>query len=163
MNEKIERSNEILSKQLLWISAADSKVAPIFAINTAMLGILAAFIPQIDNWTISSAIITTLSIISLIASIIFLALVTFPQLSGPKDSYIYFGGIVAKSEDSYVNDMINIEDDIFLKDILIQSYRNAEIAHSKFNHIKRAMALTFIGLPMWLLAVWLLYGIKNSI
>ena len=163
MKDKIEISNGILSKQLSWISAADSKVAPIFAINAAMLGVLATLIPPIANWTIFRAIITILSVIPLIASMIFLTLVTFPRLSGPKGSYIYFGGITTKSEDSYVNDMINMEDDVFLKDILTQTYRNAEIAQSKFNHIKKAMALTFISLPTWLLAVWLLYGIKNTI
>ena len=147
MNKIIEISNVLLSKQLSFISAADSKVAPIFAINTAMLGVLAALIPPIANWTIFSAIITTLSAIPLIASMIFLTLVTFPRLSGPKGSYIYFGGITTKSEDSYVNGMMNIEDDVFLKDILTQTYRNAEIAQSKFNHIKKAMALTFISLP----------------
>jgi hypothetical protein len=163
MNEKIERSNDILSKQLAWISAADSKVAPIFAINAAMLGVLAALIPPIANWTIFRTIITILSVIPLIASMIFLTITTFPRLSGPKGSYIYFGGIVTKSEDSYVNDMTNINEDVFLKDILTQTYRNAEIAKSKFNHIKKAMALTFISLPIWLLAVWLLYGIRITI
>jgi hypothetical protein len=163
MDEKIERSNDLLSKQLSWISAADSKVTPMFAINTAMLGVLAASISPIANWTIFRAIITTLSAIPLIASMIFLALVTFPRLSGPKGSNIYFGGITTKSENSYVNDMINIEDDVFLKDILTQTYRNAEIAQSKFNHIKKAMALTFLSLPIWLLAVWLLYEIKTTI
>jgi len=159
----IERSNDLLSKQLSWISAADNKVAPIFAINTAMLGVLAALIPSIANWTIFSKIITALSAIPLIASIIFLALTTFPRLSGPKGSYIYFGSIISKSEETYVNDMMNIGDDVFLKDILTQTYRNAEIAHSKFNHIKKALALTFISLPVWLLVVWLLYGIKITI
>ena len=163
MNKIIERSNDLLSKQLSFIFAADNKVAPIFAINTAMLGVLAALIPPIANWTIFGAITTTLSAIPLIASMIFLTLVTFPRLSGPKGSYIYFGGITTKSEDSYVNGMMNIEDDVFLKDILTQTYRNAEIAQSKFNHITKAMALTFISLPIWLLAVWLLYGIKITI
>lgn len=163
MNKIIERSNDLLSKQLSWISAADSKVAPMFAINTAMLGVLAALIPPIANWTIFRVIITTLSVIPLITSMIFLTLVTFPRLSGPKGSYIYFGGITTKSENSYVNDMINIEDDVFLKDILTQTYRNAEIAQSKFNHIKKAIALAFISFPIWLLAVWLLYGIKTTI
>ena len=163
MERIIEKSNDILSKQLSWISAADSKVSPIFAIDTIMLGVLAALTPLIANWTIFSAIITTLSVIPLITSIIFLALATFPRLSGPKGSYIYFGGIITKSENTYVNDMININDDVFLKDILSQTYRNAEIAHSKFNHIKKAMALTFICLPIWLLAVWVLYKIKITI
>ncbi len=88
MNGKIETSNDILSKQLLWISAADSKVAPIFAINAAMLGILASLIPPISKWIIFAAITTTLSIIPLIVSVVFLACVTFPRLSGPKGSYI---------------------------------------------------------------------------
>lgn len=51
MNKIIERSNDLLSKQLSFIFAADNKVAPIFAINTAMLGVLAALIPPIANWT----------------------------------------------------------------------------------------------------------------
>jgi hypothetical protein len=161
MEKIIERANNLLSKQLSWIAAADSKVGAIFAIDSAMLGVLAALIPPVSSWNICGAIMTTLSFIPLILSITFLSLVTFPRLTGPKGSYIYFGGITARSEESYINDIVKMDDDTFIKDMLSQTYRNAEIAQSKYNHIRKAMALTFISLPIWLVTVWLLYGIKK--
>ena len=160
MKEKIKIANDILSKQLSWISAADSKVPSIFAINVVMLSVLAALIPPLANWTIFGAVITTLPTILLIGSMVSLTLVTFPRLVGPKGSLIYFGGITTKSEDSYVNEMTNIEESIFLKDILTQTYKNAEIAKSKYLYVKCAMGQTFISLPIWLIAVWFLYRLK---
>lgn len=158
MLSKVEIANDVLSRQLSWVSSADSKIPLIFAINTAMLGVLSALVGSFDNWTVLNYISTILSIILLLGSMISLALTMFPRLTGPKDSLIYFGGIVTKSAEIYTQEMSNITDDILVKDILIQVYRNAEIANTKFNCIKWAMGQTFASFPLWLITVWFLIG-----
>jgi hypothetical protein len=157
MKSKTDIANDILSRQLSWISSADNKVSPIFAINAAMLGALAALMSSFHNWLILNSIMTTLSIIFLLGSMVCLTLATFPRLSGPKGSLVYFGGIVTKSLESYTSEVINIDDDALLKDIITQVYRNAEIANTKFNYVKMAMIQTFASFPLWAIAIWFLY------
>ena len=154
---KIEVANDVLSRQLSWISAADSKISSIFAINGAMLGVLAALISPIEKWTIFCAIMAAFSAVPLFGSMISLALAIFPRLSGPKGSLIYFGEIVSRSEDSYVQEVYNMDDNLFKEDMLRQVYRNAEIAQTKFNCVKWAMIQTFTGFLPWLVAIWCLY------
>ncbi len=153
----IEKSHHILALQLEWVRTADSKVPPIFAINLAMLGIVIALIKGLSSWTISQAVITSLCLIPLICSIVFLALSMFPRLKGPKGSNIYFGGITKKQEEKFIDDIINISDEDHKKDILSQAYRNAEIAEDKYRYLKLAFIATFISVPFWLFSIYLLY------
>lgn len=69
----IERSEKILKLQLEWVKTADSKVPPLFAINLAMLGLLAPLLKMLLAWTIAAAIFSTIAVILLSLSMIFLA------------------------------------------------------------------------------------------
>lgn len=153
----IEKSQNILILQLEWIKTADAKVPPIFAINLAMLGVIVALIKVLPNWSIPQAVITALCLIPLSLSIVFLAFSMFPRLTGPKGSSIYFGGITKKQENTFVDEVINIKDEDYEKDVLSQAYRNAEIVEKKYKHIKNAFISTFISAPFWLISIYLLY------
>ena len=152
-----DRSEKILSLQLEWVRAADSKVAPLFAINIAMLGFLAALIKLLPIWTIPSAIISSITVILLVTSMVFLALTMFPRLIGPKDSNIFFGGISKHSEERYLSDMSSMSDGEYQKDILRQVYRNAEIANSKYANLRLAFIFAFVSTVPWLVSVYVLY------
>ncbi|MDD5774066.1 MAG: DUF5706 domain-containing protein [bacterium] len=155
MNTKI--AEKLLLLQLEWIKAADSKVSPIFAINVAMLGLIVALIKTVTLWTIGPAIISTLSLIPLALSIGFLAFAMFPRLSGPKGSNVFFGEITKKAETVYLNEMKTLNDEKYENDLLSQVYRNAEIAETKYAYVKLAFISSFISVPFWLLAIYLLY------
>lgn len=152
----IENSQKILSMQLDWVKTADSKIPPIFAINLAMLGVIVALIKTLSVWTIFQAIITTLCVLPLLASILFLAISMFPKMSGPKGSIIFFGGITKKSENQYIDAAQNISDADYEKDILFQTYRNAEIAEEKYKNIKFSFISSFASVPFWLLSIYIL-------
>lgn len=152
-------SKAALSLQHDWIKSADAKVPPLFAINAAMLGVIAALLPDINNWDIQAAIFTLLSIVPLVGSVICLALTTFPRLSGPVGSVVFFSGITARTEDEFISEVTNMPDEILINDMLQQIYRNAEIAKSKYTFIKKSMVLSFSSLPLWFISVWYLYNI----
>lgn len=154
---KIERSEKILSLQLEWVKTADSKVAPLFAINIAMLGLLAALVKLLPAWTIAAAIFCSIAAILLALSMLFLALAMFPRLDGPKESNIFFDGIAKQAEDKYKLKMSLIDETEYQNDILSQTYRNAEIASSKYANIKFAFTFTFTSTLPWLAAVYVLY------
>lgn len=152
-------TKEVLSLQLNWIKSADNKIPPIFAINTAMLGVIAALIPDINSWDINSAIFTSMSIAPIVGSIICLALTTFPRLSGPKGSVVFFSGIASRTEDAYIAEISDLTVEALNKDMLQQIYRNAEIAKSKYTYIKKSMILSFSSIPLWFISVWYLYSV----
>jgi hypothetical protein len=150
--------DRILSKNLSWVSAADSKISPLLAIDTAMLGVLAALIPRANQWLATSAIFAAISAILLIASLICLICANFPRLKGPKGSLIYFGGISEYEPDVYAKTILSGITDDLLKDYAYQCHRNAEIAKSKFHFIKWATVLLYSALPVFLVAITILYN-----
>ncbi len=157
IKEEIEIKNKLLAMQLTWIETADKKVAPLFAINAAMLSLLIALAKGIPVWTIIAAIPSVIVAILLLLSIFFLALAMFPRLEGPKESNIFFGGIVKQAKDNYISKMLSIDGAEYQNDILNQVYRNAEIANSKYKYIKWAFIYTFVSTPPWLVAIYVLY------
>jgi hypothetical protein len=84
LKDNFELLNRILERNLQWISTADSKITPLLAIDTAMLGVLAASAPRSNDWLALPAIAASISSLLLIGSIICLVVANFPRLSGPK-------------------------------------------------------------------------------
>ncbi len=157
-NNVMDFLNTSLERQLNWIAAADSKVPAVFGINMAMLAILCALCPTASGWSIPQAIISSIAGIGLVGSVVFLGLVTFPRLSGPKGSMIFFGGIVQFAEDVFVDKILGGPKKEAQSDLAHQIYRNAEIASQKYANVKWAMWLMYGSSPFWLLAVALLYN-----
>jgi len=157
METKLHFLDTLLSRNLLWVAAADGKVPAIFAIDMAMLSFLCVLASKLNQWTIYWAISSSLAAIALLGSILFLALVTFPRLKGPKGSMVFFGGIVQYAEGKFIKKVLAEHSEEILEDFARQIYRNAEIAHEKFAHIRRAMICMFASLPFWFVAIVFLY------
>ena len=153
----MKAGEKILSFQLEWIKNADSKVPPLFAINIAMIGLIVALIKALPSWTIPTAIFSSLTLISLVLSIVFLAFSMFPRLRGPKGSIIFFGGITQRSAEGYVEEIRNVSEENFEVDLIRQAYRNAEIAETKFRFVKYSFIATFISVPFWGVSIYFLY------
>ena len=161
---KPERQCEVLEKNLArilgWISAADARVAPLFAINTAMLGVVAALLPKPALWEKLPLVTAVLTMICLGASLVCIFLTTIPRTTGPKSSLLFFGGIAQKDAQQYHQAIKEHRDDDYLQDLAYQVHRNAEIANAKFKWIGFAMRWTLVGALPWLFAVFLLYQNK---
>lgn len=151
------RAEKILQLQLDWVRAADSKVPPLFAINIAMLGLMAALVKSLPAWTISVAIPCSIAAILIFFSLFFLAFAVFPRLDGPKESNVFFKGIVKQSEKTFKANFSSATDLDIQDDLLNQAYRNAEIADKKYSNIKLAFICTFCSIPLWIFSVFLLY------
>jgi len=152
--EDLERH---LQRQLHWIGAADAKVGPVFAIDTAMLAVLSALIPERQAWSIFPAIVAALSGLLLLGSIIALAVATFPRTKGPKGSVLFFGGISDYDEEEFIRRITMAPTEDMRRDYARQIYRNAQIATAKYRFVKFAMIGTFSAVIPWLLAIYALY------
>lgn len=157
--EKLELLDRILEMNLNWISSADSKGTQIFAIDSAMLAVLAALVPPPGSWTISAAIFSAISLLALVSGIIFIALANFPRLKGPRNSLVFFRGIASHEESQYVGKILAGVTDELLRDWASQCHRNAEIAKEKYKNIRMAVVLQFAALPFWLVSIWLMYAL----
>lgn len=158
--KNFELLDSILSRNLEWVAAADSKIAPLLAIDTALLGVLAALVPKSSDWLALPAIAASLCAILLIASLVCLVVANFPRLSGPKGSLIFFGGIAEYDRDTYCKKVSSGFTTELLQDYAYQCHRNAEIAKSKFHLVKWASILLFSSLPFFFVAISLLYNMK---
>lgn len=146
-----------LARQLAWIAAADNKIAPVFAIDTAMLGLLAGLLPGASNITTAIAVVCAIAALMLVASVVFLAHAAFPRLDGPKESMVFFGGIAKQSESGFIERAMRGPTPEYLSDLARQIYRNSEIATIKFSSVRTSMILMFATVPFWVVSVFLMY------
>jgi Family of unknown function (DUF5706) len=146
-----------LARLLQWISAAEARIALIFGIHSGMLGALAAFAPTPDRWTIAAIATAAVSAFALMLGVAFLALASFPRIAGPKQSVIYFGGIVSRNDDHYLAIVREFDVAAYIDDLARQCHRNAQIAAAKFHWLRRGLVALFVAFLPWTLTIFLLY------
>ena len=156
-HQKVEFLERSLDRLLGWIAAADAKLSTFFAIDTAMLAVLASLLPRPNCWTLLSGVSAALSGALLITSLGMLAAAAFPRTAGPKRSLVYFGGISDREFGQYWTDVDQITVPRYLNDLAQQCHRNAQIARSKYEWVRRAALALFLGVWPWLVAVFELY------
>ncbi|MEQ1856245.1 MAG: Pycsar system effector family protein [Longimicrobiales bacterium] len=158
MSDRLDLIDRILGRNLDWVAAADGKVAPILAMDTAMLGVMAALVPSASSWRAVPAIMAGMASICLLVSLICLGAATFPRLHGPKESLVFFGGITTVERSKYVERLLAVPPQEIHEDFAEQVHRNAEIAATKFGFVRTAMVFLFAAIPFWLVAIGLLYA-----
>jgi hypothetical protein len=90
----------------------------------------------------------------LVMSLVFLGLVAFPRLTGPKESIVFFGTAAQMLEERYVERLVKSpSNQELLEDTARQAFRNAEIAAAKYLSLRRAMMALFASVPFWLFAL----------
>lgn len=161
-----EPNREILEKtlerMLYWIAAADNKVAPVLAIDTAMLGIVAAIAPKPGAWNAAAVVTTAIALALLFSSLGLLFYASFPRTHGPKGSLVFFGGITERERSVFVAQITNIDISRYCDDLAAQCYRNAEIAGLKYRYVRLAMTALVAAIIPWMLSVYFLYGVGGE-
>lgn len=159
-SERTSFLEKSLARQLAWISAADSKISFVFAIDTAMLGILVAVSPvSISSWAVAPAVFSAFAAVFGLASLIFLSVASFPRTKGPKSSLIFFGGIAQRDADQFKKATCEMSSESHLDDLCSQCHRNAEIASRKFAWVQRASIALYLSVVPWFFAIYLLYKV----
>lgn len=147
-----------LARLIDWVKAAESRLAIVLPLSTAMLGALAVLVPPFAMWTAISAISASFAAALLALSIVFAALATFPRTGGPKGSLLYFGGVVQKDLAQYRAAIQDLNEEAYVGDLTDQCHRNAQIAERKYTWIQWSMAAMFLASLPWALALLLLYS-----
>lgn len=164
VRSRLTTAQWVFERHLAWIAAAEVKVGVIVAIDTALLGGLAAAFNASGGtttsiwpyfFTITAAGITILGLFCA-------ALVVLPRTNGPKNSLLFFGKIAALDAISYSNHFKAATDEQLLEDWTKQIHRNAQIALDKYKWVRRSMTLSFISVAPWIAAISLLVNIKDG-
>jgi hypothetical protein len=158
--ERIRFLEANLGRQLSWIRAADSRLTLAFALNTGMLGVLAAVSPkQATAWAVAPAIFASFAAAFALASLICLTFASFPRVKGPRGSLVFFEGIAQHTAAQFKEAVTALSDESYIDDLVNQCHRNAEIASRKFSWVQRAFICLYLAVPAWGVAVFLLYNI----
>jgi hypothetical protein len=160
----LQRQTEVLEgslgRQLAWIAAADGKTGFIFAVATAMLGLLASAAPKYGDWTalgVAFAVTATATLVSCLACVV---ATIFPRTTGPKLSVIFFGAVADRSVDDYRAEVQSLTDEAYTEDLIQQCHINAQIAAVKFTWVKRASVLLAVSVIPWVVAAYFLFRDK---
>lgn len=154
----IGRAERDLGRLLQWVRAAESRIALVLPLATAMLGALAVLAPSCAKWTVVGGMGASFALVLLLLSIAFSALASFPRTTGPKGSLIFFGGITTRDLSQYEDAVRSQVSDAYLTDLIRQCHRNAQIAERKYAWIQRSMACLFLAALPWLLSLAILYS-----
>lgn len=157
-NEKLENAKWLFERTLDWIATADVKVGVAVAIDTAMLGGLAAVYAAADatsrtSWANASAIAAALG---MAVAIFCVAMAAIPRMLGPVSSMIFFGRVSERTETEYFDEYQKLTDESFLQDLVTQIHRNAQIATAKHQWVRKGLNWSFYSAIPWLVAVFLL-------
>jgi Family of unknown function (DUF5706) len=146
-------SRDQLNLVLSFFPRVESKSSVLLAIDTSMLGFLAAKAPRWQEFSTWMAVAAILTVLLLSASIVMLYRGAFPQLSGGHGSLIYFREIANRTEHRFVEEFKAQSDEQYVNDLLGQAWRNSEILCVKFDCLKRAFAFMALAILPWLTTV----------
>lgn len=161
-DQRFRTAQWILERQIGWISTADVKVGALVAIQTAMVGMLAATYSAASSRSELAILCTVLAVLCSVGAFVCAALALFPRTGGPEKSLIFFGQISSISRSDYVNVISETSCDGLLEDCAEQIHRNAEIARDKHCWLQNGMILSFVSSPLWLIAIFNLAPLKVS-
>ncbi len=160
MTHQIDYLEKELARLLGWIQVADSRIALVLPLTTAMLGALSVLAPDIDKWTMPSAITSSFALFFLILGLAFCALASFPRVNGPKGSNIFFRGIDSRELDQYKQAVNDFSQEEYCDDLINQCHINSKIANTKFTWVRRAMVCMFLSFVPWAISIYLLYSMR---
>lgn len=159
--QRIEAARWVFERTLGWIAAADVKVAVVIALDTAMLGGLAAAFAGSDyhlrtGWCYFFVVAATAG---MAFALFCTGMAAIPRMRGPLNSMIFFGRVAEKDLDNYVDEFSKMNEQAFLADLAAQIHRNSQIASEKHHWVRRGLFWSFLSAGAWIVAIALLVKI----
>lgn len=159
--DRIKAAQWLFERTLGWIATADVKVGVALALDTAMLGGLAAAFAGSDYhlrtaWVYTFVFVATggMSVAMFCAG-----MAAIPRMRGPVKSMIFFGRVMEKDIDTYVDEFSRMTEQEFLADLTRQVHRNSEIACEKHHWVRKSLYWSFLSAGVWVVAIALLVKI----
>lgn len=164
MESRLKSHYESLTRVIGFVKAADTKAAPVLALQIALVGTLAARSDRLQailvkepsdvESTILIAVIVLYSIL-LMAVIAFAALVYVPINPRAEESHIYFEDIAAMDYEVFESRAKAMSAEVIENHLLDQIHRVSKIASVKMCRVRWAFLLSAPASALWLvLLAW---------
>jgi hypothetical protein len=154
VEEQVRIAEVTLTRQLDWVSRADNKASFVIGLETAMVGVLAAVATPPRAWDPALTVLVCSAIALLAVGFYFIYSATFPELSGPPESLIFFGRIAELPYDHFEIRAVNQALSDYLADLLRQCHQNAVIADKKYRYVKASYRMLSLAAVPWALTVY---------
>ena len=164
MEERLKSHYESLARAIEFTRSADTKAAPVLALQIALVGTLAArfdklwVIVQSPTLDIESTFLISLLVLyglSLFIVIWSAARVYIPTNPKTCKSLIYFEDIANMGYESFESKATKMSSDVIELQLLDQIHRVSQIASVKMHRVRRAFLWTFPSGILWfVLLIW---------
>ena len=158
MDERLRSHYESLSRAIAFTRSADTKAAPVLALQVALVGTLAARFEQIASnlsqelWGVESFVLVVLMVIYgllLIVVIAIAASVYVPRNPRTGDSLIYYEDISKMPLESFSEQAGSMTPDVVESQLLHQIYTVSAIASTKMRRVRWAYFLSVPSVMLW--------------
>jgi hypothetical protein len=146
-------SKDQLNLVLSFFPRVDAKSSVVLAVNTGMVGYLAAHLPSPITLAPWELIPPSISFLLSALSYWHLYKGAFPKLEGGNLSLVYFQEIAKRTEAKFIDEFVKQSEQEYAKDLLGQAWRNAEILKQKFSHLKWAFVFLAWSVLPWAIAL----------
>jgi hypothetical protein len=156
--QRVEIAKWLFERTLGWIATSDVKVGVAMALDTAMLGGLAAAFSASEPHLRSAwcYLATLIAAGGMVVAMFCAGMAAIPRMLGPVNSMIFFARIAAKKEDDYVDEFAKMSEKEFLADLTTQIHRNSQIANVKHVWVRKALVWSFLAAIPWIAAIGML-------
>lgn len=163
LQDQRKEARDQLSLVLNFFSRVDAKASALLAIDTGMLALLTSKAPALATMPVLSRFLAGVTVGMLGVSLWFLYRVAFPYLDGGHHSRIYFREIAQRTETDFIDTFRAEEEELRVKDLLAQVWRNSCILKAKFDALKWAFILMALAIFPWALTVAMFSSQAQSI
>lgn len=138
-----------LERVLSFFPRVEAKASFAFAVNSALLGVVAVHLDRGDFDQPLQMIALAFFAFALAVSYYYIYRCSFPDLKGGHASLVYFKEIGKLRETEYIKAFRSLSDEAYVEDILGQAWRNSQILTEKFRAIRIAFIATGLALIPW--------------
>ena len=160
MEERLRSHYESLSRAIGFTRTADSKAAPVLALQVALAGTVAARFERLapiigkEPWGVESAVLAgvlALYALSVIGVVAFATSVYLPRNPRTGGSLIYFEDIAAMSLESLREQATSMGTETIERQLLDQIHTVSWIASTKMRRVRWAYYLSLLSVVFWVI------------
>jgi len=146
-------SKDVLQLVLSFFSRVESKFSVILAIDTGMIGFLAANAPPFAAFSRWMLLLSAATVLLLAVSVAMLYRGSFPNLKGGESSLIYFREIAKRREHQFIEEFSAQSEKHYGHDLLAQVWRNSQILTVKYDSLKLAFTFLALAIVPWIVTL----------
>lgn len=167
MEERLRTHHESLSRAVLFTRAADSKAAPILAVQIALVGALATRFDKLlsimtdcpFDTAALALIVLVIAYVAFLSASVAIATMVFLPITRPSgqtsNSLLYFEDVQAMSLEEFTSKTAQLDEDDIERQLLQQIHAVSRVVSVKMRRVRWAFILSVPAVVLWVaLMAW---------